>query len=92
MFDVWVMLGFGIFGLVMERCKIPLAPFVIGFVLAPVAEEYLSAGLMQSGGSFLPLVTRPISLVFCLVAVALLFFSISRQFRAPKDGLKERPT
>ncbi len=92
MFDVWVMLGFGIFGLVMERFKIPLAPFVIGFVLAPVAEEYLSAGLMQSGGSFLPLVTRPISLVFCLVAVALLFFSISRQFRAPKDGLKERPT
>jgi putative tricarboxylic transport membrane protein len=35
MFDVWVMVFFGAVGLAMERWKIPLAPFVIGFVLAP---------------------------------------------------------
>ena len=43
MFDVWVMLGFGLLGLVLERNRIPLAPFVIGFVLGPIAEENLSA-------------------------------------------------
>ena len=84
MFDVWVMIGFGIFGLVMEKLKIPLAPFVIGFVLAPVAEEHLSAGLMQSGGSLLPLVTRPISLIFFLISLGLLILSISKQYRASK--------
>jgi putative tricarboxylic transport membrane protein len=81
-FDVWVMLGFGFFGLLMEKLDIPLAPFVIGFVLAPVAERELSGGLMQSGGSFLPLVTRPIPLCFCMVALAMLILSLVR--RIPK--------
>ena len=71
-FDVFVMLGFGILGWLMERFKIPLAPFVIGFVLAPVAEENLCAGLMASGGSYLPLLTRPVSLAFIILAVFLL--------------------
>ena len=78
MFDVWVMMGFGVAGLLMEKGKLPLAPFVIGFVLAPVAEAKLGAGLMQSGGSFLPLVTRPISLIFCLVAFAMLVATLVR--------------
>ena len=55
LFDVWVMLGFGLIGYGMERSKIPLAPFVIGFVLGPIAEENLCAGLMSSGGSYLPI-------------------------------------
>lgn len=71
-FDVWVMLGFGVLGYLLERTRIPLAPFVIGFVLGPIAEENLSAGLMASGGSFLPLVTRPISALFLLLSAALL--------------------
>tara|TARA_R110002096_G_scaffold113320_8_gene246397 strand:+ start:7276 stop:8739 length:1464 start_codon:yes stop_codon:yes gene_type:complete len=71
-FDVFVMLGFGIAGWLMERLKLPLAPFVIGFVLAPVAEENLCAGLMASGGSYLPLFTRPVSLVFIVLAGFLL--------------------
>jgi len=81
MFDVWVMLGFGLFGFVMERMRVPLAPFVIGFVLAPIAEEHLTAGLMQSGGSYLPLVTRPVSLAFCIVAAALLCWTLVRRGR-----------
>lgn len=71
MFDVWVMIGFGLIGIAMNRLRVPLAPFVIGFVLAPLAEENLSAGLMASGGSWLPLVTRPFSLI-CLSAAAIL--------------------
>ena len=67
-FDVVVMLVFGLVGWRMEKAKLPLAAFVIGFVLAPVAEENLCAGLMASGGSYAPLVTRPIS--FCLLLVA----------------------
>ena len=44
--DVVVMLAFGVIGWRMEKAKLPLAAFVIGFVLAPVAEENLCAGLM----------------------------------------------
>ena len=79
MFDVWVMFCFGGLGFLMERCSIPLAPFVIGFVLAPLAEESLSSGLMASGGSYWPLVTRPLSLSLMLIALVLLLLPLIRR-------------
>jgi putative tricarboxylic transport membrane protein len=78
-FDVWVMIGFGLLGYFLERCRIPLAPFVIGFVLAPLAEENLYAGLMQSGGNYAPILTRPISLTFVLLGLMMLGFSVVRK-------------
>lgn len=72
LFDVWVMLGFGVLGFLLESFKIPLAPFIIGFVLGPIAEENLSLGLQASNGSFWPIVTQPLSLVFILIALAML--------------------
>ena len=73
MFDVWVMLGFGLLGFFLEWRKIPLAPFVIGFVLGPIAEKNLSLGLQSSNGSYLPIIARPISAVFIIVALIMLF-------------------
>lgn len=70
-FDVGVMLVFGLAGWLMERFRIPLSAFVIGFVLAPVAEENLCAGLMASGGSYLPFLTRPVALALLLLAIFL---------------------
>ncbi len=49
MFDVWSMLGFGLLGLVMVRSNVPLAPFVLGFVLLPLAEVNLLQGIAISG-------------------------------------------
>ncbi len=81
MFDVWVMLAFGGIGFGMERLKIPLAPFVIGFVLAPVAEKNLGKALMLHDGSYLPMFTRPLSLVFFSVAMVLLFRPLWQRWR-----------
>jgi putative tricarboxylic transport membrane protein len=85
MFDVWVMLGFGLIGVLMDRTNIPTAPFVIGFVLAPIAEEKFAAGLMESGGSYLPLFTRPFSLTFCLLSVILFGWSVRQHLRSAKE-------
>ena len=79
LFDVWVMLGFGALGFILESKKIPLAPFVIGFVLGPIAEENLTTGLISSNGSWLPIVTRPIPLVFLLVALTMLLLPVLRK-------------
>ena len=76
LFDVWVMLGFGVLGFVLESRKIPLAPFIIGFVLGPIAEKNLSLGLQSSNFSYWPIVTRPMSLVFILVAIVMLFLPL----------------
>ncbi len=81
MFDVWVVLAFGAVGFLMERAGVPLGPFVIGLVLAPIAEESLRSGLMASAGSYLPFVTRPLSLAFVLVAVGLLLWPFWQDLR-----------
>jgi putative tricarboxylic transport membrane protein len=72
-FDVWTMFGFGLVGLLLEAKRIPLAPFVLGFVLWPIAEENLSAGLMSTNGDITPVFTRPLSLMFLIIAAAVLF-------------------
>ena len=75
-FDVWTMLAFGVIGFLMEKAHLPLAAFVIGFVLAPLAEKNLCSGLGASGGSYLELFTQPISLVFLLLAVTLVLLPL----------------
>lgn len=79
LFDVWVMLGFGLLGFCLEGLKIPLAPFVIGFVLGPIAEKNLSLGLQASNGSYWPIVSRPMSAIFLVVAVVMLLAPFVRQ-------------
>ncbi len=86
MFDVWVMLAFGVIGFSMERMGFPLAPFVIGLVLAPLAEKHLCAGLMISNGSYWPLVENPISLVFLLVSLGILVWSLVGAWRGRKKN------
>lgn len=78
MFDVWVMVGFGVLGLFLDRLKIPSAPFVIGFVLSPLAEENLCAALMASGGDWTVFVRSPISLVLLLLTAAICLVTVRR--------------
>lgn len=86
LFDVWVMLGFGLLGFLLEARKIPLAPFVIGFVLGPIAEKNLSLGLQSSNGSFAPIVTGKISLLFLTVALFMLLLPLIRQAMSKQKG------
>lgn len=87
-FDVWVMLAFGVFGYVAERFKMPLAPFVIGFILAPMAESNLRTGLMISDGSYEPLVTRPISALFVILAIVMLAWQIYQAVKLSRSSSK----
>jgi putative tricarboxylic transport membrane protein len=95
MFDVWVMLGFGLLGLIMERLHLPLAPFVIGVVLGPIAEENLSSGLLASRGSLWPLFTSPLALAFLVGALGLLAWPLwqrrQREHRQPHEP-NEQPS
>lgn len=85
LFDVWVMLGFGLAGFAMQRVGVPVGPFIIGYILAPIAEAQLRSGLMVYDGSFLPLITRPLSLAFLLVAAVTLFLPALRRRRDRKS-------
>lgn len=80
LFDVWVMIGFAVLGFTMDSFRIPLPPFIIGFVLGPIAEKNLSLGLQGSGGSFWPIVTNPLSLLFISIAASMLVASSARRW------------
>ena len=81
MFDVWTALGFGIIGFALELCAVPLGPFVIGLILAPLAEMQLRAGLMASDGSLWPLVQRPLAAGFLAVSVFFFLWPLWRDWR-----------
>lgn len=67
--DVWVMIAFGVIGLTLEATRIPLGPFVIGFVLSPIAEEQLRASLMMSDGHVSEILGRPYALLFLALSL-----------------------
>jgi putative tricarboxylic transport membrane protein len=82
-FDIWVMLGFGVLGFVLREMKYPMAPLVLGLVLGDILDKSLRRGLVLSDGSLLPFLTRPISLVlWATIAITVLL-----SFRAVRTAL-----
>ncbi|MGE0312289.1 MAG: tripartite tricarboxylate transporter permease [Lautropia sp.] len=75
MFDVWVMLAFGLAGYALRRHGYPVAPLVLGIVLGDLMEKSLRRGLVLADGSILPFFTRPLS---GLLAAMLLVVVLSR--------------
>jgi len=67
--NLYLMLPVGIISYFLIEMGYPIAPLVIGVILGPMADENLRRALMVSQGSFLPVFTRPVSLVLFLVIV-----------------------
>ncbi|MED4600463.1 tripartite tricarboxylate transporter permease [Paenibacillus validus] len=68
-FDLFVLIGFGIFGYFMTKQDYPMAPLVLGLVLGPMIENNLRRALTISNGDYSVFVTRPASLIFLLIAL-----------------------
>lgn len=77
--DVVVMLIFGIVGYLMRKFRYDGAPLVLALVLGPMLEEAFRQSLMLSKGDFSIFVSRPLSLVFLIVAALLLIVPIVTQ-------------
>ena len=60
----------------MEKFKMPLGPFVIGFVLSPIAEIQLRSGLMASEGSLAPMFLRPFAVTFLIITFLSLLWPV----------------
>ena len=86
MFDVGMMLAFGVFGYILGKLKIPEAPVVIGIILGPMVESNLRRALILSKGSFLIFVEKPISLLFLLLtAISICWPLIERKVKGRKS-------
>ena len=82
LFDVYVMVVFGLVGFALESRRVPLAPLILGLILGPMIEENLRVGLINADGSFAPFFLRPISAVLVtLLAVAYIVIPLFRLAR-----------
>ncbi|MEQ8194771.1 MAG: tripartite tricarboxylate transporter permease [Rhodospirillales bacterium] len=76
-YDVWIMIGFGVGGYFMFKYNYSPAGVLLGIILGPIAENGLRDLLIISGNNPLPFIfTRPISLLFIAFIVMALYFSV----------------
>ena len=82
LFDIWVMVAFGLLGFVMRQMKYPVAPLVLGIILGDLLDKSLRRGLTLSDGSLAPFFLRPVSLTFAVVIALSIALSIPPVRRA----------
>jgi putative tricarboxylic transport membrane protein len=75
-FDIYVMLVFGLIGFVMRELKFNMAPLILGLVLGDLLEKNLTRGLVLSDGSLLPFFTRPVCAVLSALTIVSVLWSI----------------
>lgn len=68
-FDIWIMVFFGLAGFVLRQMKYPMAPLVLGIILGDLLDKSLRRGLTLSDGDLAPFFTRPVSAAFVAVIV-----------------------
>ena len=84
--DILIMVLFGLLGYVLKKYKYPLAPLVVGFILAPLLETYLRRSLMKTDGSFLPIIQSPIAAVFLICTVIAVVYTAIGEIKKAKQA------
>jgi putative tricarboxylic transport membrane protein len=68
-FDVGVMLAFGVLAFVMEASGFPIAPTILGLVLGGMLEQNLVTSLIKANGNLAAFFERPIAAALGVVTV-----------------------
>lgn len=88
-FDTFIVIGFGAVGYFFSKFKFPVAPFIMGFILGPMCEDYLRKALMLSSGSYLPFVSKPVSCAFLILTVFSLFLVAKKTKKKQDPALQD---
>jgi putative tricarboxylic transport membrane protein len=84
-FDVYVMIVFGVAGYLFKKFGYECAPLILAFVLGPMFEVNLRRSLIISEGSFSIFFTRPISLAAIAISITLIMLSVYQSFRSRRQ-------
>ena len=94
-FDLWVMLGFGLIGIAFRAADFPLAPIVIGTILGPLLENNLRRSLLISQDGYWIFLDRPVAAVLMAINIALLagavWITIKRRARLKSESAATVP-
>lgn len=86
-FDVWVMLGMGLLGFVLERFCIPLGPVVLGLIMGGQLEHNFLQSITKST-DLTTFVSRPIAAVLAILCALLWFIPLFMGRSMANDSAK----
>jgi putative tricarboxylic transport membrane protein len=91
-FDIYIMVVFGIVGYLMKKFEYEGAPLVLAFVLGPLLENNLRKSLIMSQGDFSIFFLRPLSAASLIIAIFLLISPLipwmgKKRHEIPKEEL-----
>jgi putative tricarboxylic transport membrane protein len=81
LFDVGLVLGFGVLGYLLRLAGVPVLPLVLGVVLGFMLESNYRRSLVISGGDHAVFIEDPVALVLLVIAAALTLYSLWSEFR-----------
>jgi putative tricarboxylic transport membrane protein len=90
-FNVWVMILFGVLGYIMRKTGFHPAPMVLGLILGPMTEKGFRQSLLLSNGDLLTyFLTRPISVILIILIIFTLLspflFKKKKDAKSPITG------
>jgi len=89
--DLYLLAAVGLLGYGLKALDYPLAPLVLGVILGPIAETNLRRALMTENDWSL-FVTRPVSLIFLIAAVASVAWAVRGILRRRKQRKPQKDT
>ena len=87
-FDLMLLLGFGLLGLGMRLFGFPAAPLILALILGSIMEESMRRALQISGGDWSIFIDKPISLALLSIAVLSLLLPLAKQMISRRHGKK----
>lgn len=75
-FDIGILIVFGIIGYLLTRCKVPLSPIIMGFLMGPLLEKNFRRAIISASGNFTDILDRPIACVIVLAGVLFIIWPL----------------
>ncbi len=85
LFDVWLMIGFGISGYFLEKGGFSTGALVLGLILGPIAELGFGQSLIMSAGSPLIFFERPLCILLWVITLLLMIPAFSGTLKKSKN-------
>ena len=90
-FDLFLLFGMGLLGVLMRRFDFPTAPVVVGMILGPLAEAQMRNAVAIGEGSFSIFVQRPMSLTLVIIVLLVLIVPRLLQYWAARRAARHVP-
>ena len=87
MFDVGIMIVFGIIGYLFKKIDIPIAPVVLTFVLGRLMEDALLQSLTIYRGDFFAIFSRPVAGPLMVISMAIFIASVYAGIKNKRSSL-----